>query len=320
GDRYGSTFPQLSEDGGFALYGARHPLLIEEQLAGRLERVVPLDVACGPDVRVLLITGPNTGGKTVALKTVGLLALMFQAGLPVPAAAGSALPVFRGVFADIGDEQSIEQSLSTFSSHMSHIVMILEGAEPGSLVLLDELGAGTDPHEGAALAAAILEHLAELGCTTLATTHYGQLKSFVHARPGLVNASMEFDPDTLSPTYRLRMGLPGRSNALEIARRLGLAPAILSAAEKYLGTQRAEFERMLAEVETQSRLAAEEARRAEAARREAEDLRRRWTDAQRQLETERRAALREARRAARELLREARREAETRIGRLRRLA
>ena len=220
---------------------ARHPLL--DPLT-----VVPVDIYFDENYFVLLITGPNTGGKTVSLKTTGLLALMAQAGLHIPAGDGSEISVFAEILADIGDEQSIEQSLSTFSSHMTHIIDILHRATPTSLVLMDELGAGTDPEEGAALAQALLETLLERRVTTLATTHYSELKVFAHNTRFVENASVEFDIETLSPTYRLSIGLPGRSNAFAIALRLGLPNQIVEQAEALVSPQSLEAEAMLAEI------------------------------------------------------------------------
>ncbi|MCB0044933.1 MAG: endonuclease MutS2 [Caldilineaceae bacterium] len=238
---------------------ARHPLLDPEM-------VVPIHVYLDDETYIVVITGPNTGGKTVTLKTVGLLTLMAQSGLMIPAEPGSRLSIFEGIYADIGDEQSIEQNLSTFSSHMTHIITILEEADPRSLVLLDELGAGTDPDEGSALAMALLENLRDRGITTFATTHYSDLKLYAHNTPGVVNASVEFDVETLSPTYELSIGLPGRSNALTIAGRLGLNPVIVEHAEKIVRPDTLQADALLDDIRRakQETLRAEERARARA--------------------------------------------------------
>lgn len=228
---------------------ARHPLLREDE-------AVPLDFELGPTrnpsggapCHVVVITGPNTGGKTVALKTVGLMVLMAQSGLLVPAGSGSRLSMFGNVYADIGDEQSIEQSLSTFSSHLTNIVSLLEEATETSLVLLDEVGAGTDPEEGAALATALLEHLRTRGVTTLASTHYSEIKLYAHSTPSVCNAAMEFDVESLRPTFRLTMGLPGRSNALTIARRLGLDETVVQQAETHVHVDASQANAMLEDI------------------------------------------------------------------------
>lgn len=274
----------------FLLTSARHPLLDQKM-------VVPSTIHLGDEARLLLITGPNTGGKTVALKTAGLLALMAQAGMHIPAAEPSRLPIFGQVFADIGDEQSIEQSLSTFSSHMTNIIRILRALEeerdrwqanwqddpdsvapPLALVLLDELGAGTDPVEGAALARAIIERLLEQGVLGIATTHYAELKAFAYATPGVVNGSVEFDVETLRPTYKLTIGLPGRSNALAIAARLGLPESIVGRARGVMAREDAQVEDLLAGIYRERNEAAKELARAEELRVDAEKYRERLSN------------------------------------------
>ncbi len=223
----GGLEPELNEDGIVELRAARHPLL-------ERGKAVPIDIQLGRNFDVLVITGPNTGGKTVTLKSVGLLALMAQSGLHVPAGPGTNLGVFSAIYADIGDEQNIEQSLSTFSGHMAHIIEILQRADASSLVLLDELGAGTDPSEGAALAMAVLDELHSRGTRTLATTHINELKVFAHLREGMENASMEFDPEALAPTFRLMIGVPGQSNALTVAERLGMPRELIGRARSFI--------------------------------------------------------------------------------------
>ena len=230
--------PDSERAGVLRLVEARHPLLAK--------KAVPLSLEIGRGFSILVITGPNTGGKTVALKTIGLLSLMAQAGIPIPASAESRIPVFDSIFADIGDEQSIEQTLSTFSWHMGNIVRITTGATEKSLVLLDELGTNTDPAEGSALARAILLHFLSRGTMAVATTHYSDLKAFAHATQGLQNASLDFDPVTLTPTYHLTVGIPGGSNALATASRLGLPPEIITAARDMLSKGTQELETLLA--------------------------------------------------------------------------
>ncbi|HYY87855.1 MAG TPA: endonuclease MutS2, partial [Chloroflexota bacterium] len=271
--------------------------------------VVPITIELGGEFDVLLITGPNTGGKTVGLKTAGLLALMAQAGLFVPADEGSRLAVFRRVQADIGDEQSLEQSLSTFSSHMSRIVRMLQHADSCSLILLDELGAGTDPQEGAAIARALLDSLRDRGAYVIATTHYPELKTYAQATPRVENASVEFDVQTLSPTYRLTIGTPGRSNALAIAERLGMPTDVLTTARGYVSPQAIQSEALLAQI-AHDRAVAEDARaRALTEAAEAATLKQRA-----------RAALREAEKQQRQTWERAQAEAEQELADLRREA
>ncbi|MYH41952.1 MAG: endonuclease MutS2 [Chloroflexi bacterium] len=258
----------IDAPGELRLLGARHPLLVWEG-----GEVVPVSLAVGGAERGLLITGPNTGGKTVALKSAGLITLMALCGLPVPAEAGSTIPVYDAVFADIGDEQSIEQSLSTFSSHVTAIIDVIERAGARSLALLDELGAGTDPQEGAVLAVAIVESLIAAGVTLIATTHHGELKAHAHDHPLLLNASVEFDVETLSPTYRLRMGIPGESNALAISERLGMPADVVEAARGAIAGDQRELARMLADLREQLERAESRAGEAEHDRAEARRLR-----------------------------------------------
>jgi DNA mismatch repair protein MutS2 len=270
------------------LYDARHPLLDPE-------KVVPIDIDLDDKTFTVIITGPNTGGKTVTLKTIGLMAAMAQSGLHLPVQSGSELSIFRKIYADIGDEQSIEQSLSTFSAHITNIVHILQFADEKSLVLLDELGAGTDPQEGAALARAILGSLIERRITSLIATHYPELKAYAHATPGAVNASMEFDLQTLQPTYRLTLGLPGKSNALAIAERLGLSSEIIESARSTLDPNDIRAEDLLNEIHHQRDLARKARADAEQTRLENEKIRQELTKRLDGLEDERRQILEKAR-------------------------
>ncbi len=289
-DEMDAVRPTLAPRPAVTLLSARHP--------GLSGRVVPIDVRLGGEYTALVITGPNTGGKTVALRTVGLLVLMNQAGLHVPVADGSALPVFRDVLADIGDEQSVAQSLSTFSGHLRTITRIVEAAGKGTLVLLDELGAGTDPTEGSALAQSLLDHFIRAGALVVATTHYAELKTYAHNEPGARNASVDFDLATLAPTFHLSIGLPGTSQAFAIAERLGLPAALVEDARARLSVAQQEFETTLASIRrTQLDITAAEARTVEAEQRarvalaEAEEEKRR-------ARAERRVAASEARRQA----------------------
>src|SRR5437016_3009420 len=322
--RYGrlmrSSKPHLNDQGRIDLHNARHPLLTG--------KVVPINFHLGRDFFMVVITGPNTGGKTVALKTVGLLTLMAQTGLHIPADEGSEVAVFEDIFADIGDEQSIEQSLSTFSSHLSRIIEILrhieaegqretpdirgkmsetlvhktEGRRLRALILLDELGAGTDPSEGSALARAILTFLLERHVTTVATTHYSELKAFAHEQPGVVNASVEFDIETLSPTFRLSIGLPGRSNALAIANRLGLDERIVERAREFLGSAGVRMENLLEGLQSERKALEDERFHLNMERAEAEYQRKQLEQDRYKLEEQQAQILNEARsQAQREL-------------------
>ena len=295
---YDGTQPELNTDGYMNLKQARHPLLERHS-------VVPVDIRLGEAYTMLIITGPNTGGKTVSLKTLGLLTLMGQSGLHIPAFQGSTLAVFEDVFADIGDEQSIEQNLSTFSSHMTNVVYILKHASSRCLVLFDELGGGTDPVEGSALAISILNDLHNRDIRCMATTHYSELKTFAMTTPGIENACCEFDVETLSPTYHLLIGIPGKSNAFAIAKKLGMADHVIESAKSQIDSSTVDMEALLADLEKSKRTIEQEQAEIAANKEEIQKLKDRLASKNEHIEQRKQDILRNAREEAREILEDA---------------
>jgi DNA mismatch repair protein MutS2 len=311
--KHKASLPLMNDVGWLRLRKARHPLL-------NASHVVPLDIQLGREFRGIVVTGPNTGGKTVALKTVGLLTLMAMSGLFVPAEDDTELAVFHDIFADIGDEQSIEQNLSTFSGHMRNMIAILRDVDERSLVLLDEMGAGTDPTEGAALAIAILDYLQQRTCRFIATTHYSSLKAYAEEQSDIVNASVEFDVQTLQPTYRMLIGVPGRSNALAIAERLGLPDYILATARQQLSEDEQRVDRMLGSLEQQRVLLEQQQREFNDLQQKTAHIRSELESEQQRLHSERERMLEKARHEAKSMLHQAKAEAEQIITDLRKLA
>jgi len=297
------TMPEVTEDGIFNLIDARHPLI-------DAEKAISSDMYLGKTFTALMITGPNTGGKTVTLKTIGLTHLMGMSGLLICAKEGSSISFYKEVYADIGDEQSIEQSLSTFSSHLTNIVEVIKYADKESLALFDELGAGTDPTEGAALAISIIETLKERGTKIIATTHYSELKGYALRTPGVENASVEFDIETLRPTYRLLIGIPGKSNAFEISRRLGLDNFVIEKAKEHMSQENIQFEDLIRDLQEKSIKANKDAREAHKFRIQAETEKRNYEEKLKKLETIRDKAYNEARRDAKDIIAKAKDEAD----------
>lgn len=307
-----ATEPNVNGEGHFRFKKARHPLI-------EAEEVVPITVELGGDFSSLVITGPNTGGKTVTLKTAGLLTLMAQSGLFLPVEENSEAGVFESIYADIGDEQSIEQNLSTFSSHMTNIVDILGKIDHQSLVLFDEIGAGTDPTEGAALAVSILDYVYNKGASLIATTHYSELKGYAYNREGVMNASVEFDVNTLRPTYRLLIGVPGRSNAFAISKRLGLSDEIITAAEAEISTDSQQMEQMIASLQDRQLSVEEQEKQATLLRKEAESLQKELAEKVQQVEEEKESIFQKAREEAESELTASKKQAEDIIRELREL-
>ena len=303
GERLNAVRPLIREDGRFNIYSGRHPMIDDD-------KVVPSDVYIGEDFDTLMITGPNTGGKTVTIKMVGLLHIMGLSGLLIPARDNSSLSFFTEVFAEIGDEQSIEQNLSTFSSHMTNIVEIMRYVDDKSLVLFDEIGSGTDPAEGAALAISIIETLRSRKSRIIATTHYSELKAYALKTDGVENASVEFDIETLRPTYRLLIGVPGKSNAFEISKRLGLVEGVIKRAKAYMSEENLQFENLIRDLQEKSIVAKKEAREASALKKEAEELKLRYEDKLQRLEKARDKAYMDARHEAKEIISNAKEEAD----------